>query len=225
MRKIIFILFIISLPLFGSDKIISVIGYGSVKVDSNRVTIRSGVESSHKDIKKAISQNSQKIDNIFKGLSKIGLGRESVETRDYNVYKYTPYSSVGNGGEEYRVSYSLVITLDDMDMTDRVLAELVNLGANRIEGIDFSMSNPEVYKDELLKDALNDAREKATVLASHEGMKISQVISIKEATDFGGGAPEPRLMASEAKVGPIPVSPGSDYLSTTYYVTYSMVAK
>lgn len=224
MKQIVLLLIIVlAIPLFSNEKSISVVGYSSIKVEPNRVLIRSGIESSHKDIKKAITENSDTIKRVIKGLSKFGIGSNKIETGNYNIYQQQSYNSIGSGGDEYRVSHSLIIIIDDLNRVDEILGELIELGVNRINSIDFIATNLEDYRKELLIGALNDARDKATILASKEAMVIKQVKTISEGTPSNPPAPMARMLSSEADS--IPVIPGNDLVEASYYVEYLIEAK
>lgn len=224
MKQVIFFLIIVlSIPLFGNNKSISVVGYSSIKVEPNRVVIRAGVESSHKDIKRAITTNSDTIKSIIKGLSKLGIGSNKIETGNYNVYHQKNYNSIGSGEGEYRVSHSLTIIIDDLNKVDVILGELIHLGANRVDSINFLATNIDDYRKELLTGALNDARDKASILAAKEGMVIKEVLTITEGAPSNPQAPMVKMLSSEADS--IPVMPGSHLVEATYSVVYLIEAK
>lgn len=227
MQKILLFTFTFLASLIYSEaKTITVKGTGSINIKPDTVVISTGVDSGHPDIGVALEDNNKIMSKIFKGLNELGINKDQIKTSNYHVYLYKPYNKESNEIEEYRVSNTIVINIKDLEIVDTVLDKLINLGANKIDGIRFTSQDREGYKKELMTEAVKDARSKAEFLAELENMKIVEVVSIIE---DGATSPDPeplrlRMAAQMDSYAP-PISEGSERISTSYSITYQIESK
>lgn len=227
MQKILLFTFTLFASLiFSETKTITVKGTGTISIKPDTVVISTGVDSGHPDIGVALEENNKIMSKIFKGLNDLGINKDQIKTSNYHVYLYKPYNRDNNEIEEYRVSNTIIINIKDLEIVDTVLDKLINLGANKIDGIRFTAQDREAYKKELMTQAVKDARTKAEFLAELENMKIVEVVSIIE-DGVTIPAPEPlRLrMAAEMDSFAPPISEGSETISTSYSITYRIESK
>lgn len=227
MNRILLVILTLSCSLlFSNTKTITVRGTGSLTIKPDTVVINTGVDSADPDIGVALDENSKIMNKVFKGLNELGINNEQIKTSNYHVYLYKPYNRDSNEVEEYRVSNSIIIHIKDVEIVDTVLDKLINLGANKIDGIRFTSQDREVYKKELMTMAVKDARAKAEFLAELENMKVVEVVNILEEGANSGG-PEPlRLnMVMEAKSVAPPILEGNETITASYSITYLIESK
>ncbi|OQY40843.1 MAG: hypothetical protein B6229_00765 [Spirochaetaceae bacterium 4572_7] len=229
MKKTILVFFFtISLISLFSEPIlrtVSVVGKGSMTIKPDRVVITTGVDSSNKIIGLALNENGEIMTKIFEGLADLGIEDKDIQTSNYNVYYYKPYKDEIDQESEYRVSNSITISIKNLDLIDTVLDTVVTLGANKINGIFFTFEDETVYKQELQKLAMENARERAEFLADIEDMKILNVLSISDIQ--ANSRPDPRnyeyALASSA--GNRSIATGSETLSMEFNVIYQICSK
>lgn len=229
MKKIA-ILFLVTLSLaaFSQNsqdvtRTISVTGRGELTVKPDTVIINTGVDSSNQILAEALKENNRVMNKIFRELNRHGIGEEDIKTSFYNVNFHTPYKKNSNEIEEYRVSNSVEVKVNNIHSLDRVIDSLIKAGANRINGINFTFRDVDKYKNDLSAAALKNAREKADFLAKEEGMVITGVISIsEEQLNNSPGAFRAKLMAADSGAA---LAPGNHTLSISYNVVYQMETK
>jgi uncharacterized protein YggE len=153
----------------------------------------------------------------------IGLGvpREEIKTNRLSVNPvYDPKdNSVVRG---YRANNSVQVTLHDLDQVGSVVDAVTAAGANRVNGVSFSVDDLEAPKAQARALAVQNARTKADQLAGLAGMRITAVKSMEE-SDATSTPVRPQAMAARSEAAaPPPVEPGSQEVRTQVNVTYIM---
>lgn len=226
MRKLTMSLFILLLSTYtfgeGVVRTISVTGSGKLTVKPDTVVINTGVNSGNPVIAVALNENNKLMNAIFKGLNELGISEDDIKTSNYDVRYYQPYKKTTNEVAEYKVSNSIRINIKNLELIDIALNTLIELGANKIDGINFTFRNKEQYNNKLTVMALKDARDKAEFLAKQENMKIVGIVSITEegSRDFYSDY-SPRIL-KENNAG---ISAGSQTISTSYNIVYQIEPK
>jgi hypothetical protein len=103
------------------------------------------------------------------------------------------------------------------DLLDKITAA----GANRIDGIEFVVSNQEARLDEARRMAVADAKDKADLYARAAGFTLGKVMNL---TEESTPSPRPmaRAMSSASGAAPVPVEAGEMTLSVRVRVVWSL---
>ena len=72
------------------------------------------------------------------------------------------------------------VVVEDLTKAGTVMDAAISAGANRIENIMFTVRNPGKYKDDALREAAQDARRKADIIAASLGKTVTNVISVTD---------------------------------------------
>src|SRR5262249_38667251 len=121
----------------------------------------------------------------------------------------------------YRASYTLTITVRDLNKLGRVLDGAVECGANRDMGISFGCSNPERLLDRARAQAVAEARKKAEIYVKGAGAALGQGLTITE----GHSAPWRHVQyehLARAKGDALPIASGEQELSVSVTVSYAI---
>jgi len=111
------------------------------------------------------------------------------------------------GKDGYRAAIDNLVRLRAMESLGKVIDDLLQAGADRLDGIHFFLADTDALMAEARKKAVKDALAKAAQLSTAAGVELGQVISITDAA-AGGPLPQQRMMAiSSARAG-APVMPG-----------------
>lgn len=224
---LLFVLLSIIFTVVAEDitRTISVVGRGEMSLKPDTVVISTGVDSADPIIGKALEENNRIMAQIFEGLSDIGISEEQIRTDNYNVYFYKPYNDEDTNREEYRVSNSIRINIKKIELADVVIDTLITLGANKINGINFTIEDEDAYSNILREKAVKNARDKAEFLAELEGMHIINVISISEQRSSNAGYARNYDYAVADSVGKSSISSGMEKLSVSFDVIYQIEPK
>lgn len=179
-KRILFIgAILFSTLAFGQKNIplVSVTGEGIVKVVPDEVIIKARVEHTGASASEVKSKNEKVANDIFKFLEAKGIPSKNIKTEYLRLDKQYNYDT-----KEYYFSanQAISIELNNLDKYEEIMSGLMESGLNRIDGIEFQTSKKEELEAKARKEAMLDAREKATQLASAVGLKIGNAFLINE---------------------------------------------
>lgn len=209
-------------------RVINVRGVGVVKATPDRLVVSMAVESRGQTATEAASKNDDLMNMVTSSLFNLGIPRESLRTTSISLQPIYVYDK---SGEPTLVGYmainSIEVTLTG-ELTNKaaeVIDEAIRAGANRINGIWFSISEEQIrqLKYEALKRAVEDARSKANEVANALGLTLVGVYSIDVVSEdfppgpaiYVAGTPSPEAGARTST----PIFPGE----LTYTVTINVV--
>ena len=169
--------------------VITVSGTGAASLKPDRVIIDlSIIEESH-----TAKEASQRAAGIFEMLMtrflEEGIQRDQVETRWFRINAVYDYSKEGSPTlVGYRANHGLTVTIisDDPDSLGMEGGEIIdvaiNAGVTQVQGITFTVSDEaaEALRDDALKSAVSNARNKAQLMAETLGITIINVRTISE---------------------------------------------
>ncbi len=208
-----------------SFETVSVTGTGRVTLTPDRFSFNVGVQTQAPSVEDAVNQNNTKVAAVIAALKKGGATDAEIRTTGFSIYPQQDFSQ----GQVprilgYQVTNNVTVSRKQIGDAGRLLQAAISAGVNQASGIQFEVSDPTRGRDEGLKAAFNDARGKASVLASAAGRTLGRALSITE-----GGAAEPprpmpgiRTMAMQAKVSEVPVEGGSQDLSFTVSAVFEL---
>jgi len=193
----------------------SVTAEGKEVVVPNIAELRIGIiTEGGMNLKDLQDENTTKANRVINFLKEQNIDPKDIQTVNYSIYpKYdyhkVPYQIVG-----YTVEHTLRVKIRDLEKLSKILEGVVKLGANRIDGPDFTVDDSEVYLEKAREKAIKSAKEKAQKIAELTGFKLGRIISISEslesptfplyylkATEMGaGGGPEIESGSKEIKV-------------------------
>jgi hypothetical protein len=123
------------------------------------------------------------------------------------------------------VSNTVTVTIRNLDQAGTLLDEVVQVGANRIYGINFRVDEPDDLISQARDEAIAQAREKAEQLAQQSGASVGEVLVITE--NIGEQPPIPRgyggaMPAAEQAASDVPVQGGEQSFSASVQVTFAL---
>ena len=206
---------------------IRVTGDSIVSASPDRVQIDIGVLTQATQSQSAASQNATRLEAALTALRKaVGPGAD-IRTVSYSLnpnYQYHP-----NGGEPTITGYTATnvvrVTLSDLGKIGSVIDSATQSGANQVQGVQFTLADPQAVRAQALREAATKARADAEVLAAALGVKVVRVLSVEENGSTGGPVRpvmfETRAMAAKA---PTPIQPGSIDVGASVVLTVEVTA-
>ena len=188
MRKTIALFFVLVMILGISsamaEQTITVNGNGETLVTADTAVVSVGVSVRKKDALEAQSAANEVIASIRAALAGAGLKEEDINTGYISLYAVYDYSKDVEEIVAYSASSSLAIKVTDMGRVGEVIDLAFGAGANTLDGVSFSVADDTAARKESLKAAVEDAKEKAAVLAEAAGLGEIEIQSIEEGTVF-----------------------------------------
>ena len=188
MRKIIALFFVLVLVLGISSAVaeqtITVNGSGETLVTADTAVVSVGVSVRKKDALEAQSAANEVIASIRAALAGAGLKEEDISTGYINLYAVYDYSKDVEEIVAYSANSSLAIKVTDMGRVGEVIDLAFGAGANTLDGVSFSVADDTEARKESLKAAVEDAKEKASILAEAAGLGEIEILKIEEGSVF-----------------------------------------
>ena len=173
--------FALSSTAFAEDRvpIISVNGEGNVEASPDRATISIGVVSRNKDASKVQSENARSATEIIKSVTALGVEKKNIRTGNYNFRQiYRNDQNKRRIFDCYEVTNTVTIIVDDLNLVGKVIDTSLAHGANNIDSLEFGIRDKSALNAEALKLAVQDAKNKAEIVAAGLGKNIVGVRSV-----------------------------------------------
>lgn len=200
---------------------IVVIGTGEVKVEPDIASIMIGVETTAPTTQEALAQNSAQAQAIIDQIRQLGIEERDIQTTGINIYPV--YDNEGRNITGYTVNNTVNVTVRNIGQAGSLIDRVVQVGANRVYGISFMVSDPERVLAQAREAAIANARARAEQMARASGTSLGRVLFI---TENMGASPLPIPVMAQARaavdsVAP-PVQPGQQTYSASVQVTFEL---
>lgn len=203
---------------------ITLTGQGSIKQAPDVAVISVGVQVEAKTAAEAMAQQATQMNGVFAAVKAAGIADRDMQTGNLSlnpVYEYPNNARPRLTG--YQASNSITVKVRDLKNLGKTLDAVVKGGGNTINGISFSVDQPEKFQNDARVEAIKDAAAKAELYAKAVGYKVARIVTISE-YDYSPQPPMPVMMrmqdmAAEAT----PIAAGEVALMQTVNVVFELV--
>ncbi len=207
--------------------VISVSGDAKVSSPPDIATLSFGVQTGRQpSAKAAIALISKNMNAVLDAVRKEGIADKDISTQSFWLSPVYDFATSGQIPRGFEASQSLSVKVRDLDKVGDILTAAANAGANQAGGIDFSIDNPDELKAQARTKAIEEAKQKADVLARSLGMSIVRLTGFNE--DGNYPLPRPYMMEKSMAVSDgmapqsIPVPSGEQDIMSTVTLTYEL---
>ena len=168
-----------------------VVGEAKLSVEPDVSFINVGVSSRADAVAEARSEAALAMDSIIEAVKAHGLTDKDIQTTSFNIWPQYDWIESDEDGQRvgkqvlvgYEVNNSARLTVRDLDAIGQIIDDTAEAGgdATRINGINFSVENPEQYEEGLRASAVADALAKAEHLAQLAGVSVGKLTYIGRA--------------------------------------------
>ncbi len=201
---------------------VTVVGHGEVKGKPDTATIQIGVETEAPEAKDALAQNTTQAEALQAKLKELGVAEADMQTSNFSIYP--TYGTDGRQVTGYHVSNSVIVKIRALDQAGTLLDQVVQAGANSINGITFSVEDPQALLGQAREQAIQDAKVRAEQLAKAGGATAGDVLVITE--NVGSQPPVPMMYAAPAADmaanKAVPMQPGEQSFAIDVQVTFAL---
>lgn len=232
--------------LDNETRTLSVTGVSTSKVSPDRVAISFAVESQEKTAQQATQANGDITALVIEALIEAGVSESEIGTSFYNVYPIYEYADMpveciqyGEGDQiqkycpppalrqiivGYKAVNGIVVESMQLDRVGQWIDAAVDSGTNRADYLYFSVSSQrqDETRNDLVAEAVQDARNKAKIALEPLGMEIVDVLSInldsypiiyrKSGYEYAAGAPSATT----------PIIPGTQEVAASIHATFEI---
>ncbi len=212
-----------------------VTGEASIRVEPDVSYINVGVSSRAETVAEARGEAAAAMDAIIAAVRAHGLTDNDIQTTSFNIWPQYDWIESEEDGQRvgkqvlvgYEVNNSARLTVRDLDAIGQIIDDTAEAGGDdtRINGISFSIEDPEQYEDSLRESAVADALEKANHLAELAGVSLGKLTYIGRA---GVAVPAPVArgvafaMADESMAASTPIGSGQTEVSLRIQAAFSI---
>lgn len=208
---------------------IAVSGMAEQEVAPDMAYIDVGINVRADDAETARTQEAQIASQIRRAL--LGLAITDNDLQNTSYYLYQEYKVDRNGvrtADKYVLDSSIKVTVKDLDKLSQVIDNVVEAGATNISNITYALSTQNIIQRQLLATAVENARDKAAVVANAGSRTLGNMLSADVNSFDGGtivayGANKLRSTTNLAKDGvATKLSPGKIKLNARVQVVFSL---
>lgn len=202
-----------------------VTGTGTVAVTPDVAILSLGVEAQAATVTEAQSDAAAAMTEVMSVLSANGVAEKDIQTQWYRIYPVRKWIDITNEQITigFRVTNTVTAKIRDIGKTGTVIDAVAEAGGDltRIEGISFTVDDPDTYYDQAREEAILDAMAKAEKIASIANVTLGNPTYISES---GGYLPSPSPVGgyAEGLAVTTPISPGEMEISLTVQIGYAI---
>ena len=197
-------------------------GVGSAQIAPDMAEITLGVVTEAKDAARAHADNAAQAARVQNAVKALGIAERDIQTTRYD---FEPVYDVKDNGRSvttgYTVTNAVVVKVRNLANVGKVIDAALANGANRVDSLEFSASDPRAAKNAALADAARDARSKADAVARALGVRIVRVLNVY--ADAQSHTPRnymPMMMAKEAYDAATPIAAGELSYEASVNISY-----
>ncbi|MFJ7736988.1 SIMPL domain-containing protein [Lysinibacillus sp. NPDC097287] len=185
-------------------RVITVTGNGKVVATASYVQLQIEVSIQGENVQEAQQENAIIMNRVIQSILELNIPREDIQTASYTIspnYDFIDGKQVFKG---YEVTNAISVKVTNISQVGTVIDTAVQNGANRISSIQFKIEDTDLYYQQALSLALQNAQMKARTIA--ETMQLSlypQPIEIVEENNSGPVLYKSLAMADQTISTPI----------------------
>ena len=219
------------------DNVITLSGHGEVQAVPDIANIYFTISKDAKTGKEAqdsVTQIEKKALDLLKADNVLEKDIKTVNASFYPKYEYS--QSCADGHQPWRcppnnqiivgytASESINVKVRNTDDVGKIIQELVTVGAFDLNGPNFSIDNEDTLKAEARKKAIDDAKEKAKVLAKDLGVNLGRIANFSESGNYPIMYAREKMMSADASTSSVPavIPKGENTISSDVTITYEI---
>ncbi len=222
---------------------ITVFGEGKVYAKPDIAVVNIGVTAQDATVAEVTKNGTTKMNVVIEAVKALKIDEKDIKSTNYNlapVYEnstiYAPVpmmypspdiavSRTSTTIKGYKLDQSIEVKIRDFTKISDVLDQATKSGANTVGNLQFTIDNPEQFREQARAEAIKKAKDNAKNLAKESGIKLGKIINIYE-----NSGPYPVMYDSVMAKGmgsvesaPAPtIEPGQQEITVTINLTYKI---
>lgn len=161
-------------------------GSSSIEKMPDQTKIQFTIHTTGKTSEEAQSKNAMISSQIYQNFLAGGIPRNSWKTVQMNLSPLYDYNNSKEKLIGYQMTHRVLVTVDGTTNARGLIRLIAESGVGSIESVQFGLKNPQEAENEALAKAVEDARNRAQVMAVSAGEQIKNVRLINQVTTFLG---------------------------------------
>ena len=210
------------------EEVVMVSGYASGVVENNMASFTASVEAFDDDKEKVTEEVNEGMSTLIEKIKEFGIEDEDIQTQRISVHQRDEFLREESGwtGEvregQWQASNSVEITLRNVERASEMATLLSEAGAVNVYGPRLMVDSEGRKEAEngLMKKAVENAREKAKMMAEAADKKLGEVVQIVES---GVSTAKFEMSAGLPTAGGgVPIETGSSEVSKSVTVVFEL---
>lgn len=198
-------------------------GEAVIQTKPDQAKLNIGVVTQAPTAQAAAAQNATQLQATLDKLhATLGTAGE-IRTSGYSLNPNYQYPR--DGGQPtingYTANNTVEVTTSDLAGLGKLIDVVVAGGANRIQGVQFTVKNEAPARAQALGEAVREARGNAEAMAAAMGMHLGRVLLLEQGNP-GVIRPVVRQFAAAATAAPTPIEPGTVEVRATVTLTIAL---
>lgn len=202
---------------------ITVSGEGKATGTPDIATVQLGVSTLAATVADARSRAATAMEAMIASMKANGVADKDIQTQQLIITPEYDYANNRQTLRGFRVTNVVTAKVRTIDNTSKVVDDAVTAGGNdaQVQGISFTIDNPESLKTQARQAAMADAKSRAETLAKEAGVQLGNPITISESAvvtpiPFAGDR------AAAGAAPETPIQPGTQDVTVNVSVTYAI---
>ena len=180
-----------------TNRLISVTGEGTAQAIPDMATVRFGIVVRDEDPEEARRINAETAKEAMNAIRNLDIDESKLSLQTLRLQPVREYDPETRRQKEkgYEATRELVVVVEELDQLPTLISQLVQKGANRLNGITYGLKDQNAAKDAALVEAVSRAKQKAELMSSALGVRVGEVMQIQEQSM---NVPQPLMMREAA---------------------------
>ncbi len=198
-------------------------GEAVIQTKPDQAKLNIGVVTQAPTAQAAAAQNATQLQATLDKLRTALGSAGEIRTSGYSLNPNYQYPR--DGGQPtingYTANNTVEVTTTDLAGLGKLIDVVVAGGANRIQGVQFTVKNEAPARAQALGEAVREARGNAEAMAAAMGMHLGRVLLLEQGNP-GVIRPVVRQFAAAATAAPTPIEPGTVEVRATVTLTVAL---
>jgi uncharacterized protein YggE len=189
---------------------VTVSGEGTVTAQPDQAVVRFGVVTRAETAQETRAKNATAAKTAMNAVRDLDVPEEKMRLESLRLQPRYEYDDDEDERRlvGYEATRQVVVELDDLAVLPQLVADVVEGGANRLDKIDYQLSDRSRFRDEALREAAQSARDKARLLAETLDADLGPVRTINEQSfDFVRPRPQQARVQMAKTAAAAPAEP------------------
>lgn len=206
---------------------LTVTGEAEVSAAPDTVVVNLGIHHQNANASAAQTVVNEGMQRILAALVELGIDKQHIQTVRVSlspIYSNERSPMPREAENEprlvgYRADNGIQVTLSDTTRAGPMIDAAMKAGANRVEGIYFTLKDDRKQREEALRQAVKNASEKAAVMSAALNTQLG---AVQGASEEVMGSPQPRYRAgfAQAMAASTPIEAGQVQITARVTLTY-----
>jgi len=169
---------------------LAVVGEGKVDVVPDTASIDVGITVNNLNTaEEAKTQIDLTNNKLVASLKKLGLSSKDIKTTNYSINPNYTYENNKNTLSGYDGNATITVKTQNTQLIPSIIEEATKAGANQINNTQFTVNEPEKYRETARENAIKNAKDQAEKLAKSLGIQLGKVTNVVESINDGSPTP------------------------------------